>query len=107
MIKKIDGFTAIEVAIGVVVLGLGGCIGYGFFLNSHQLGTTNQTVQPDQQTQVLAPIGTTANIDNLMAQDADSETSIDTSHMSTDQTNVRTTDTAASNIGGAYNESSF
>ena len=103
MIKKTAVFTAVKIALVVVAVGIIGWLGYNMVQNNNKLAT----VKPTPQSQAVPVIGTSASIDSLTTQDANSETAIDSSHMNQDQTNTQATTTAAGNIGGAYDESNF
>jgi competence protein ComGC len=91
-LKYAPGFSAVEALIVLVVvsvLGLG-----GWLLLRH-----------DDNTSTAA--GSTAAIDELTAQDADSEAALDSRYATDDLQSAQNADAEASNLGDAYNESSL
>ena len=94
------------VLIGGLVLIIGSAIGYGTGFYIHK-NSVKLPIQAVQQAQIVPATGTAANIDTSMAQDANSETTIDNQHITSNQTNAQSTDASASNVGGAYDESNF
>jgi hypothetical protein len=116
--KKIEhGFSHIEGFLVVLVLVVIGGVGYSVIHRSHKVNSetskpavttpVSSTTQTTPAAQPLSTVGTTQGIDSLTAQDAGSESSIDSKHSNSDQTTTQSANGAASNVGGAYNESSI
>ena len=117
MIKIEHGFSAIEGLLVIVVLVVIGGVGYTVLNRGHKTAsvdktaTTHAATQPESQTAAtdkpLAPVGTTESIDSLTTQDINSESSIDSAHSASEQATDQNANSAAANIGGAYNESAL
>lgn len=105
MRKAQEGFTVVEVILVLAVLVVIGGVSYAVLHRASRSVASSQTAPTSQAP--AAAVGTTQSIDNLMAQDAASESAIDTRHTSNDQTNAQSTNGAAANVGGAYDESTF
>lgn len=104
--KKEAGFSAIEFLLVVVVIGLLAGLGFMFYKRQHKSVTPSSVTV--SKTQTVAPTaGTAASIDSLTSQDAASESSIDQKHTSSESTTAQSSNAAAANLGGAYNESSL
>ena len=103
MHTQVKGFSAVEALVVLVTVGLLGAGGYVMYHRSHNtMGSVGNKVVHS-----TAPAGTTQNIDDLTTQDEEDENAIDSAHESSDQSTVESANSAASSIGGAYNESSL
>jgi cytoskeletal protein RodZ len=99
------GFTTIELLI--LLIAFGGVLSAGYFVyHSNQRKNTASITDHGQQSTAVTP-GTTQSIDANAAKDAQSESSIDSRHSASDQTDVQSVNTAANGLGGAYDESSL
>lgn len=87
------GFSKIKIVILVIAVAVAGVTGFAIT----QIGD-----KPEENAKA-AP-GSTQAIEELSAQDADEEAKIDNEYANEDQATVETGDTAAENIGGAYND---
>jgi uncharacterized protein HemX len=105
MRKNHQGFSTIEMVLVVVVVLL--LVGLGYFFYKQKNKPTASTTKATSQTQTAVPDGTTQSIDSLTAQDAASEASIDSKYTTTEQNNAQSANSAASALGGSYNESSL
>ncbi|OVE78975.1 hypothetical protein BVY00_01585 [bacterium G20] len=105
MKKTSKGFSVIEILLVIILVVLVGGVGYSVYHRNHK----SQAVANQQTpTQPLPPAdGTTQSIDSLVAQDAGSESSINTKYSNDDQSTVQGTNGSTADLGGAYNESSF
>ncbi|HEV7453717.1 MAG TPA: hypothetical protein VGO07_00490 [Candidatus Saccharimonadales bacterium] len=103
MNKHLKGFSVVELLVIVVIVGLVGAGGYVVYNRNHNKKpvTLNAPVNNN------APAGSTQSIDEITANDQNEEDSIDAQHANTDQSAAQSTNGAASNIGGAYDESSL
>lgn len=99
---KERGFSAIETVLIVVIVALIGGLGYWVY---HQRQTKKTTAS--QSVQTAKSSAASDQVDSLLQQDADDESNIDARHESSEQTTAQSADSAASNIGGAYNETNF
>lgn len=105
MKKKQAGFSVVELLLVLVMVALLVGLGYLFYQRRQKAATTTTT---STQSQTVAPTaGTTASIDSLTGQDASSESTIDQKHTSGEGTTAQSANSAAANVGGAYNESSL
>ena len=95
------GFSHIEGLLILVVLVVIGAVGYGVMLHGHTVASVTTP------TKTLSTVGSSQNIDNLTTQDASSESSIDSKYSTSDQTTSQSANNAASNVGGAYDESTL
>ncbi len=101
------GFAAVELALTLVIIGIAGGVGF-WVATQHKPTTPQAAVVPASTTKVsTAKTGTTAGIDQLTAGDASAENAIDKKYQSTEQSDTTSADTAAKNVGGAYDESSL
>lgn len=98
------GFSVVEAFVVIVVIALVGGVGYVAY-HRHQTKNASSNKTANQTAQVQP--GTAASVDNLVLQDGTDESAIDSKYTSTYQTNAQSTDQAASNVGGAYNESNL
>jgi len=104
-IKSTAGFAAVETLLLVVILGL--VAGVGYWVTTQRHKTTASVTSLTPSTATKAASGTATAIDQLTASDAQAETTISTKHDATTQANAASSNAAASNIGGAYNESNY
>lgn len=102
--KKQDGFSAIEIVL-VLVIAVG-ILATGFWVYSRRASKTADSSTPSANVSTAKP-GTTESIDNIAKQESNDEKSIDTKHMSSNQTDASSANSSASGIGGAYNEASL
>ncbi|MBC7546785.1 hypothetical protein H7171_03510 [Candidatus Saccharibacteria bacterium] len=115
MRKNEQGFSVIEGLLAVVVLVVISGVGYSIYHRSHSVASTGKASTSSSPAatvdasaaQSIAPIGTTASVDNVTVQDANSESGIDAKHASSDQSSSTNSDGAATDVGGAYNESTL
>lgn len=112
MAIPIHRLPLIKILFSLAVVGIG-AVGY---LTAHRFMTqssssvasTHTTPAAQQQAAPAAPaLGTTASIDSLTAEDASSEASINAKYEQSDQSAAQTTDRAAANVEGAYDESTY
>jgi len=103
------GFAAIETVLVLIIIGI--IAGVGYWVVTQRNNTTASTTSTNTPVtvigQVTAKAGTLSAIDQLTTLDSQSEANIDTKYDSVDQTSAQSANTAASNIGGAYNEANF
>jgi len=105
--KTNDGFFAIEgILILIIVIGIGGACVWAF-INHSKTSNNNSNNSNADNTQLTAPVGTTDRIDQLIQQDSQDESSINTKYDSDDQSAATSTNTSQTNLGGVYDESSF
>jgi prepilin-type N-terminal cleavage/methylation domain-containing protein len=103
MTKHLKGFSVVELLIVVVILGLIGAGGY--IIYDRTANKADKT--PTAPVSSGAPAGSSQHIDDVNTNDQNAEDGIDSKHISSDQSNIQSTNGAAANIGGAYDESSF
>lgn len=112
MRKSTHGFSVVELLIVIVVLVLAGGAAYFTYQRIHKAATTPSSMASSGSNAAIttantASQGTTASIDNLDNQEIDSDNSLTSQFTTTDQSNAQSTNSAATNLGGAYNEASF
>jgi len=102
------GFAAVEAVLLVVILAIIGGVGAYVAQQKHAADAT-LTSASAKATQVKTPVtaGTTASIDQLTRQDAQTEANIDKSADSQTQQNATSSNSAVTNVGGAYNETNL
>ena len=104
-----SGFIAIEAFVAVIILVL--IIGAGIFVfkkhKNNSLANTASPLATIPATTDVAKVGTTSGVDANSSQEATDEASINTKHASAEQTTAASTKSAATDIGGAYNESNL
>ena len=101
-----QGFTVIEGILVIVVLVVIAGVGYATF------NVNSKAATKDQFSSATAPITTAStssiqNIDTLTAQDANNESTIDSTHAVSDQTSAQSSSNAAANVGGSFDESAL
>jgi hypothetical protein len=107
-----QGFSIIEGLLVLVVLVVVSGVGYGLYNRSHTVASAGNTAASDSSAASIAPstvlpiapLGTTANIDDLAVQDANNESNIDSKNTSSDEGSALNTDNAATDVGGSDNE---
>lgn len=100
------GFSAVEAVVVLVVVGLIGGVGYVAY--HHQTkNNTASTTTTSTQSKVTAPAGTTTNISQITQQDMNDTATIDSKYTNAYQSTAQSTNQAAANVGGAYNEQNF
>jgi hypothetical protein len=110
-----QGFSVLEGLLVVVVLVVISGVGYSIYNRSHTVASAGNAAMTSSSAtgiapttaQPIAPLGTTANVGDLEAQDANSESNIDSKHSNSDQSSAADTANTATDIGGAYNESTL
>jgi len=103
--RKQAGVAVFEVLAVVVVLAL--VVGAGMYV-AHKHKTPSQAASNTSNSQtVTTKPGTTANVDQLVEQAASSEQTSASSYDTQYQQAATSSDSAMSNMGGAYNDSSF
>jgi predicted metalloprotease len=98
------GFAVVEAVLLVVLVAA--IVGVGAFV-VHQKHTADTTLASTNTSAGNAPTGTTANIDQLTEQDADTESSVDNTADNSYQQAAVGPNASLSNVGGAYNESNY
>jgi Tfp pilus assembly protein FimT len=112
MRRSDQGFSTVETLLVLVVIATITGLGFWVYRQNHTKTTANSSNSSvagstsSPATTSAAP-GTTASIDSLTTQDVNSEQSIDSKYSNNDQTNAASANAAASNLGGAYDETSF
>lgn len=111
MRKNEFGFMGvIELLVAAIVVGVIGYIAYHYYTKATVSNQNNQATvgaSASQVQQYAAPTGTTSSIDNLVTQEDTNEAAINAKHSAADQNNAQAANSAAANLGDAYNESSF
>ena len=106
--NKCSGFAAIKMILGaVVIVTIGGALIYVFI----QRGSNSQTNNPgglsEKTSNTTLSDGTTSSILTLTEQDAQIESGVDSSSDDFVQQNTTSINSAASNLGGVYDENNF
>ncbi len=99
------GFAMVEAVLVLIIIGL--VVGVGYWVTTQKNATKTTASSATPTGQVTAKTGTTAAIDQLTKQDAQAETAINAKEDSSDQSNAQSTNSALTNLGGAYNETSL
>ncbi|HVS58756.1 MAG TPA: hypothetical protein VHD60_03385 [Candidatus Saccharimonadales bacterium] len=104
------GFAFIEALLVLVVIGL--LVGVGLYVakqrqNVNSLSASTLGTSQDQKTKVTAKPGTAANVTELVEQSAQDEASISSQNDNAETQAALSANTAASNLGGAYDESTL
>ena len=105
-----DGFAVVEVVLILVIVA--GVLGAGAYVYSkhHKVNTTATTANTATTTassQSVPLNGTTNSVQQLMQQEIQSETSADSSADAQNMQTVTNVNSAATNVGGAYNENTL
>jgi flagellar basal body-associated protein FliL len=98
-----SGTALVEIAVTVLVLAV--VIAGGVYVMNHRSVTPSST--NTSTTTPAAQTGTTASIDQITQNDANTEQQADGSADAQTQQDALGANTAASNVGGAYNESTL
>lgn len=101
---KQAGFAVVEAVLLVVLVAA--IAGIGVYV-VHQKHADDKTLTSTATTAGNAPTGTTASVDQLTQQDANTESSVDNSADTSYQQTATTPNASLSNLGGAYNEASY
>lgn len=102
---RAQGFAVVETLLILVIIA--GIVGIGAYV-LRQKNNANSTLSSSTAPAVTsAPAGTTAAIDQLTQQDAQAETSVDSAADAAAQQAATSANSAVSNVGGAYNETSL
>ncbi len=96
------GYSTTMAVVAVLVVVAIAAIGYGIYQKNHK--TVAATVSVQKTTVFTGP---TAAVDSANQQELSTESSSDTQATAADQTNSSSSDQAAANVGGAYNESAY
>lgn len=102
------GFAVVEAVLVLVIVA--GVIGAGAYVYSthHKKSTTDASLTSSSSTNQAVPLnGTTSSINQLTQQDAQVEGNVDKSADAQSQATAASANTAASNVGGAYNENNL
>ena len=106
-----DGFGAIEgllvVVLVIIIAGAGILVVKNRKTANSLPESENATTTAPSQVVDANKIGTTDGVEQDNNNEITGEDSINASHTNSDQQNVASANSAASNIGGAYNESTF
>lgn len=97
-----SGTALVEVAVAVLVLAV--IVAAGVYVMNHRAASNPDT---STNTTAAAQPGTTASIDQLTQSDAIREQQVYSSAAAQAQQDALSANTAASNVGGAYNESTL
>lgn len=98
------GFTVVEAVLLLVLVA--GVTGVGVYV-AHQKHSANKTLTSSTASVGSAPAGTTANVDQLTQQDANTESGVDNLADASYQQSVTGPNSSLSGMGGAYNEASY
>ncbi|MEI7918194.1 MAG: hypothetical protein WCH58_02320 [Candidatus Saccharibacteria bacterium] len=107
--KGSAGFAIIEVFLGLLIVVVIAGLTILYFTQQNKIAATVNTIPdtPTVLTQITAPSGTTDNINQILQQALESEKNIDTSIDSSILDNATSTNSAITNIGGAYDASNL
>jgi len=103
-----NGFAVVEAILVLVIVA--GVLGVGAYVYSkhHKAYTTANTATTTTASSQAEPLnGTTNSVQQLMQQEAQSETSADSSTDAQNMQTVTNVNSAATNVGGAYNENTL
>lgn len=106
------GFSTVATLLVLLNVVLLGVLGYMVYQRLQPADTVENQITAGQASKKTSATttnaeGTTDSIDKLTTQDINSETSLDTRYSDSDQSDAASTDNAAANIGGAYDESTL
>lgn len=103
---KSAGFALLEGLLVVVVLVA--VVGVGLYIKRQKHpATASLTSVNTPQTQPTAPVGTSANIDQLTQLDGQTEANVYKSGDAQTEQNAAASSAAVNNVGGAYNEANL
>lgn len=102
--KENAGFAVIEATLAIIIIAA--ILGLGLYVmkqrnTSSSINSTSSALVPQAQA------GTTASIGQLTQIDAQNEAGVDSSGDNQTQQNVSSADSAISNVGGAYDETTL
>lgn len=105
--KKEGGIAVVELVLLLVIVAA--IVGVGLYVARQKTNTesTLSTANSSNSSVPKAPQGTSASVEQLTEQDASSEAAADHSADTSVQQDAASANGAASNLGGAYNESNF
>lgn len=102
------GFAAVEAVLIVVIIAVIGGVGaYVLKQNNAANHSLSSASHADNTAAIPVSAGTTASIDQLTQLDAQSETDAYTAGDTQTQTNTSDANSAVTNVGGAYDETSL
>ncbi len=110
MKKSEKGFSVIDTLIVLIVVAFVGATGWMVYKNHHKAGlasTSNSTSASQAASLPPALPGTIQAVDNITTESTNSSSTIDSQYTNSDQSAALSSNGAASNLGGSYNESSF
>jgi len=108
------GFALVEAVL--IVLVIAALVGIGAYVVQHRTSTLNSSSTGNtsasnngsgSNSSAVPANGTTASVDALTQADANSESGVDTKADTQAQQDAGSANTAVSNVGGAYNETTF
>lgn len=101
------GFAVVEALLILVILAA--IVGVGAYVvrQKHNANSTLGSGTGGNSTSTKAPAGTTTSIDQLTQQDAQTEAGVDAAADNSTQQTSTSANGAASNVGGAYNETNL
>lgn len=100
------GFAAVEVLLVLLIIVIVGFVGFWVYKQRGSKPTQSATTAPATTTPA-ATTGTTAAVDQVLEAESKDEESINTKHEATAASNATSANSAASNLGGAYNETNL
>lgn len=102
-----SGFALLGMLLILVVIVAAGAIGVYVWQHRTNTTTQNNTTASTTGTAPTAAAGTTAHVLQLTQSDAQDESKIDSGADAQAQQDAQSANTAQSNVGGAYNETTF
>lgn len=99
------GFTLVETVLVLVILAA--IVGVGVYVVRQKQNANSTLSGTSSGLRTKAPAGTSASIDQLTGQAAQTEAGADSSADNQTQQNATSANTAVSNVGGAYDEASL
>lgn len=105
--NRSSGFATVKLMLIVIIIVIiSGALVYTFIQKDLNTQTNNSDVVNNPSKTTLTE-GTTSSILTLTEQDSQIETSVDSGFDDSVEQNVTSANSAASNLGGVYNESDF
>ncbi len=107
------GFAIAEIFLSIMIIAAVAGLTVIYFTKLNQSTTANTNTNSDTRsssqplTQITAPNGTTDNINQLLQQALEAEKNIDTSVDTSILNNANSSNSAITNIGGAYDASNL
>lgn len=102
---KSAGFALIEMVLILVILTA--IVGVGVYVMRQKQNANSTLSSNGSALRTKAQPGTAASIEQLTAQDAQTEAGVDSSADNQTQQDATSANTAVSNVGGAYDEASL